>query len=444
MIDRISKYHDAVRYVESFSNTSLLKKMSAENGAEKSGLKRDPDFFIKRTCFFLDLLGNPEKGFSYIHITGTAGKGTVSHMLQSVLTVSGKKTGLFTSPYVSTTIEKIQVDDLYINPNVFIDLVEFLKPYIHQAQKGPFGGPSAFEIFFAIALLYFKQEKCEWVVLEAGVGGRHDETNLISKPVVTAITNIDYDHTEILGKTLREIAFDKGGIIKQGSHFFTSEQRPQLQKIFKDICTNVGATFTAVGRQKNYSHYNSELVGAISRSLGMSDDDIKKGISQTRLPCRFETMQEHPLVVLDGAHNRAKIRSTIFNIGERFKKNSCKKLFLVIAIADTKKDHQAILEPLLSMSHPMHIVLTQVQTGERRSVNADVLKELSIPYKKDGDTIEIIEEAHNALSQVLEQAKSDDMVVVTGSFFLAGELRKKWFSEEWVMEHRRSFKSHML
>ncbi len=427
MSDVIENYHAAVRYVESFSNTSLRKNFGSD--------KKDPSFFLNRTQYFLDLLNNPEKGFSYIHITGTAGKGTVSHMLQKVLAASGKRTGLFTSPYVTTTIEKIRVDELYIDPQELINLVEYLRPFILKAQGGPFGGPSAFEIFFAVALLYFKKQKCEWVVLEVGLGGRYDATNVIANPIVTAITNIDYDHTEILGNTLKEIATDKAGIIKPGSRFFTSEQRPALLNIFKGICKEMKVDFYAIGRQAGYSSYNRELVTAIAKSVGISEECIEKGISNLKLPCRFEMMLEKPTVILDGAHNRAKIRSTVSNI----EKLSFKKLYLIVAIADSKKDHQAILEPLLSMQYPMHIVFTQVKTNERKSVAASLLMSLSKKFKRRDAVLEVVEDAYDALDYVLNMATKDDLAVVTGSFFLAGELRKKWFSEEWVLRHRKSF-----
>jgi len=158
-------------------------------------------------------------------------------MIHEVLLVSGKKVGSFTSPFVVTSIEKVKVGELYISPEEFADIVEYLKPFIDEAYiSGPYGRPSYFEIFFAIALVYFKQQKCEWVVLEVGLGGRYDATNIIERPIVTAITNIDYDHTEILGKTLKKIAFDKAGIIKTGAEFFTTEQNKSVLAVFSEIC----------------------------------------------------------------------------------------------------------------------------------------------------------------------------------------------------------------
>lgn len=245
-------YREAVAFIESFSYRSIRR-----NAVKKAGDKiRDPNFFLKRTQHFLDLLKNPERGMKVIHVTGTAGKGTVSTMIQQVLNAARQSNpkigsvGLFTSPYVTTTIEKIKVDDQYIAPDEFVEIVEYIKPFIPKAEKSTYGIPSAFELFVILSLLYFKRKNCKWAVLEVGLGGRYDATNIIPNPVVTAITNIDYDHTDILGHTLREIAYDKAGIIKKGSLFFTSEQRPSLQNFFKKTCEEVGAGYAAIRRQK--------------------------------------------------------------------------------------------------------------------------------------------------------------------------------------------------
>ena len=423
-----NSYKKAVDFVEAFSNSSMRKNIRINN--------KDPIFFIDRTRYFLSLLKDPEKDLSFIHVTGTAGKGTVSTMLQEILVASGKKTGLFTSPYTTTALEKIRVDDMYISPAEFVRLVDYIKPYIAKSQNGPYGAPSSFELFFAIALLYFKRQKCQWVVLEVGLGGRYDATNIIESPKITAITNIDYDHTEILGKTLREIATDKSGIIKPGSAFFTSEQRPTIQRLFRKICQKKNVSFHAVCRQENYSGYNRKLVEQIALYLGISYEHIEQGIENTRLPCRFESVEETPRVILDGAHNRAKIRSTISNL----KCCTFNKLYLIIAIADNKKDNRAILRPILLLPYKKHVVFTQIKIKDRKTLAPSILMDFGKRYVRKGDTVEVIENASNALDRILGFAGKDDMVLITGSFFLAGELRKRWVSEDWILHNRKSFK----
>lgn len=376
------KYHSAVRYLEGLSNIS---------GRDYMRDRKDPSIYIKRMQWFLDLLGNPERGFKYIHITGTAGKGSVSAMIQKNL----PNAGLFTSPFVTTSIEKIQVGELYIDPLEFAEIVKEMKPKIDEAfARCPWGGPSYFERFLAIALVYFKKMKCEYVVLEVGCGGRYDATNIIKNPLITAITNIDYDHTHILGKTLTKIARDKSGIIKKGSKFFTTETRPRLRKIMEQACRDEGAGFRYV------KGGNRELVEA----MGFVAQDVQ-------LPARFEIVQTKPVVIIDGAHNRAKIIHTV----EQLKKIKYNKLHLVVALAENKD------KDILKIIPADYTYPTRFQNSERRCMNLG------------GYT-----DPHQALDAALVAAGPDDAVLVTGSFYLAGELRARWVSEEYILEHRSS------
>lgn len=391
-----SRYYNAVRYLEGLSNIASSHDYMGKRF-------HDPTIYIKRMRWFLDALGNPEKNFKYIHITGTAGKGTVASMIHRSLIMDHKKAGLFTSPFVTTSIEKIQIGEQYIAPDEFADIVDEIKPAIDRAfRECPYGAPSYFERFLAIAMVYFKKQKCEWVVLEVGCGGRYDATNIIDAPVVSAITNIDYDHTHILGKTLTKIARDKAGIIKKGSRFFTTERRPRLRKIIENICHEQGARFTYVNGG------NQELVEA----MGFSAKAVQ-------LPARFEIMQKNPMVIIDGAHNRAKMRYT----AELLKKLSYRNLHLVVALAANKE--RDILETL-----PVGIVYpTRFQNPERSCMS---------PAKLYPDA-KIYSDPRQALEEALTSAKSDDAILVTGSFYLAGELRRRWYPEEFILEHRASF-----
>jgi dihydrofolate synthase/folylpolyglutamate synthase len=383
--------------------------------------------------YFLELIGNPDHGMKYIHITGTAGKGTVTNMVHEILKVSGKNVGSFTSPFVTTSIEKIKVKDSYISPDELADIVEHLKPFIDKAYlTGPYGRPSYFEIFLAISFVYFKRQKCEWVVLEVGLGGRYDATNVIERAIVTAITMIDYDHTHILGKTLKEIAYDKAGIIKKGSVFFTAEQRPALIKIFNQICLENKVRLTQISHQANYQDYNKALASAITRSVGASEQDIKKGIAIARLQCRFEIIQKRPLVVLDGAHNRSKIRSTVVNL-ESLK---FKKLHLVVGLAENK-DETLILDQIIPLADRVYV--TRFQIKDRKCAHPKELSEKSKRYLKKGARINTFLDASQAIDKALKDAKKNDLVLVAGSFFLAGEIRKKWFPEKNILRKRKSF-----
>jgi dihydrofolate synthase/folylpolyglutamate synthase len=382
--------------------------------------------------YFLNLLGNPQNGFKFIHVTGTAGKGTVATMIHNMLVESGKKSGLFTSPNVVSPIERIQVGDLYIAPDEFADLIDELKPAIDEANRsGKFGRPSQFEIEFAVALLYFKKKKCEWAVLEVGCGGRFDATNIIKSPEVAVITCIDYDHTDILGKTLKKIAYDKAGIIKPGSQIFTAESRPALVKMFKDISKAKGAKFHHI-LYRNEDDSNEILAAAVGKVLKLTDEAVKRGISMTRLPARFEIVSKHPLTIIDGAHNQVKISRMI----SRLKKEKFKKLFLIVAIA-SNKDTPAILKQIIPLAD--EIFFTRFGSRDRKPAPPERLLKESKKYLKAEARAEIFLDSADALAAARRRAGRQDCILITGSFFLAGELRRLWFPEERILAKRRSF-----
>lgn len=419
------KYHEAITYLESFTNLPL----EGDYMIDRNNL----EVYIKRMKYFLKLLGNPHKNLKYIHIAGTAGKGTVTSMVHEILHSAGKNVGSFSSPSVTTSLEKIKVGGQYIAPDELADIVESLKPYIDEAyMHGPYGRPSYFEIFLAIAFIYFKNKKCDWVVLEVGLGGRYDATNVIEKPVVTAITNIDYDHTELLGKTLTRIAYEKAGIIKNDSVLFTTEQRQHILKIFKNICKSKYTTFNKLTSRDNTGGQNELLATAIAKYIGIDDNSIATGIHNAKLPCRFEIIQEKPIVILDGAHNRSKVKSTT----DHLKRINYKKLYLVIGIAKNK-DSLSMLKQIIPQADVVYF--TRFLTKDRACAHPKELLAISRAFLKKEAETRVFLDPHKALSTALKNASREDAVLVTGSFFLAGELRKRWFPEEKILRTRKSF-----
>lgn len=426
-------YREAVTFVRSFSYLSLRENLGKK--------KIEPSFYLQRTRYFLDLLGSPHKGSHFIHITGTAGKGSVSNLLATTLTRNGYKVGLFTSPFVTTTAEQIQINGRYISAKDFVKITNYLKPFIAKMAESPFGPPAGFEILLTIALLYFRRQKTDWIILEAGLGGRFDATNVIKKPAITAITNIDYDHTELLGKTLKKIAHDKAGIIKKGSAFFTSEVRPLLLKIFQKICQENRASFEVIPSQKSAEESNKALVTRICRSLKVPERTIQSGLQSACLPCRFEIVQPgsktKPIIILDGAHNRAKIRSTL----NRLKSIPYENLTIVMTVSNTKKDNLAMVAPLAKVAH--QIILTSTKEYERKSVHPKALLPVVIANKKKEAKLYVIPDCYEALEKARALAQKNknqrNCILVTGSFFLAGQLRYKWYSEKSVLQKRSSF-----
>ncbi len=424
-MQKFERYHDAFSYI--------LSLLNIPSDRDYMGGKVRDGVYLLRMRWFLNLLGNPDRGMKYVHITGTSGKSSVTTLVYEMIRASGKKVGTFRSPFMISAIEDIEVNGLYIAPDEFADLVDYLKPFLDRAHvESPYGMPSYFEIFFMLSILYFKQKKCDWVVLEVGLGGRYDATNVIEKPAVTAITNIDYDHTEILGKTLSKITLDKAGIIKAGATFFTTEPRPQLLKIFRNVCAEENVPMRVLEPTLDYHEANTMLATAIARYIGTDGKSIERGIKNTKLPCRLEVMQKKPLVILDGAHNRAKMRTTAENIS----KLKYKKMYLILGTKATK-DSESIVESIIPLAD--HVYVTRFQLKGMQCTSPKELALLAKKYLKKGAKLEVLLDSKQALEKALASANPDDCVLATGSFYLVGELRKRWYSEEKVLTRRKSF-----
>ncbi len=458
-MNSFASYHVTVAYLE-----TLIKPF---------GGSKDPGMYLKRMQDFLDLVGNPEKGLKVVHVTGTAGKGSVAGLIQSMLVknTQGKATkgaarniGLFTSPNVTTNIEKIQVNELYISPADFVAIVEFLKPAIEKSKSLPFGQPSYFEIIFAIALEYFKRQKSEWVVLEVGLGGRYDATNIVQNPAVTVITNIGYDHMNILGKTLSKIAWDKAGIIKRGSVFFTAEPRPQLRKLFKKICSEVGAKYNTVQVPKEkLPESNHLLASTVARHLGVDDISIQKAIAEFKLPARFELIQKSditngrsPTIIIDGAHNESKIANTVAKTKKIIEENAAQNIqtnVITVVAFSQDKDVRPMLEDLFTVSR--HFYITRYDSSLRNAQDpADILavfnkmcaeekfKNLNIKAEVVMDPLEAFEKARVATMNTGKTSSNpalEKIVLVTGSFYLAGTIRAVFHPEAEILKNRSAF-----
>ena len=423
---KFASYYRAIEYLESLGNIG--------GGYQKTDLKSHPrlEMYLERTQDFLDLLGNPERGSKYIHITGTAGKGSVAATVHSELVKAGKRSGLFTSPFTVSTIEKIQVGDKYIDPLVFADITESIKPQIDEMiKRGRHGAPSYFEMMLAIAFIYFEKEECEYVVLEVGLGGRYDATNIIKDPLVTAITNISLDHTQILGSRTSDIALDKAGIIKKDSQFFTTEADGRILEIFQTACEEVGAGFhpiRVVGLK--YDARNRILAGHICLSLGIVRSVGEVGESPS-LPARFEIMERQPLVAIDGAHNPSKIESTIQNLtGMKYE-----NLVLVIAIS-ADKDWKKMLHMVVPLASAIYV--TRFSTPNRSPVEPELLFEEAGRYASDKCSVYLNPDPVKAFREAREILTRDDALLVVGSFYLAGDIRALYCSEEKILEQRNS------
>jgi dihydrofolate synthase/folylpolyglutamate synthase len=414
-------YYQAVQYLEGLFNLSRGEK-------HKKGA--DPEIAVKRMRYLLDQIGSPDTRMKIIHVSGTSGKGTVCSLLHTMLIADGHKAGLYTSPFSTTTIEKIKAGHLYISPQEFVQGVERLKPAIDAVYlNGPFGCPTYYEICFALGLDYFSRRGCEWAVVEVGHGGWLDPTNAIHRPVISVITNVDLDHTRSLGKTLTKIANHKAGIIKSGSAFFTADRRPHILKIYKQICHEKNVAMFHVKPEEFATKTNTKLARSIAQHLKLSDRAIKKGIATAKLPCRFELVQENPKVVLDGAHSPAKIGSLIKNL----KQLKYRQLWLILA-----NGNDTIIK--LVVPEADHLIVTRHEVKEDKCASPHKIADAARKRLKPHASLLITLDPRNALNTALRQATKEDLIVVTGSIYLTGLLREKWDPETWVLEHRTSFK----
>ncbi|MFA5479490.1 MAG: folylpolyglutamate synthase/dihydrofolate synthase family protein [Candidatus Muiribacteriota bacterium] len=397
---------------------------------------------IKR---LLEILGNPQQKFKAIHITGTNGKGSTSTYIEYILTEAGYKTGKFTSPHLVSYNERIRFNCINIPDEEFnqikpviMEAVEKLKPEFEEI-------PSFFEIITAIAYYYFATKKVDYAVIEAGLGGRLDATNTLDNSL-TIVTNVDFDHMGILGKTLQKIAFEKVSVLKESSLLVSSEKRPRILDFFKQEAQNkkseysfyekhfkaaniklspFSTTFDYISPDLNIKNIILNMAGAhqiknacmaikICEKLKIDEKSIKNGLKKAFFPGRLEVIsRENPLVVFDGAHNPAGIR-TLQKYLEKFYKTQ-NPLFLTSILRDKNPDF--LFQTLSSYSETVY--LTHIDN--HRVMEMEKMKKHAQKFFKN---IYTFENSQKAYEKALNQAKKENRpLFVTGSLYLLGELK---------------------
>lgn len=395
---------------------------------------------------FLASLGYPQEAYPSILIAGTKGKGSTAAILASCLEAQGYKVGLYTSPHLSSFTERIRINDQPIAEQAFADLIEELKPKLKLEEETNFR--TVFEILTAMALLYFQREKVDWAVLEVGLGGRLDSTNIVN-PVACIITTVSYDHTETLGSTLAKIAFEKAGIIKKGSVVANAPQRPAAQRVIEGTVRERHGILLQVGRQVLYQrlplkgeaerfhlrgpfgtlmnlrlplggeHQVMNAATAYASMLGLrlqgveiSDEAVRKGFASVKWPGRFEVVSKRPSVVLDGAHNEDSAKVLAKTVRERFPR---KKVILIVGIS-SNKNIKGILEALKPLAKS--IIATRFNNPRAASPEA-----IAQAGGKKGKKVLLSQNASEAWSLARSLAGPEDVVLITGSLYLVGEMR---------------------
>lgn len=403
---------------------------------EKHGIKPG----LERIRALLDTLGNPQNSFRSMHVAGTNGKGSVCAMAASVLNEAGYKTGLYTSPHLLRFNERITVSGRQITHR---ELVEAASVTRAASRKAGLGDMTFFEFTTAMAFVHFREKKAEFAVIETGMGGRLDATNL-AIPMVSIITNIDLDHTAWLGRTIKEIAFEKAGIIKPGAPVVTGVEQKQALSVIRAKAKEAASPVYLMGRDFHASRGEKGLIAYSGISGGLeglkiglpgahqaknaavalaalevlraggldiSERAVRAGMRKTRWPGRFEILSKKPLVILDGAHNPAGARA----LEEALEGVKKKRLILVIGMM-ADKEMGGILKELVPSSS---LVIATAPQGER-AARPDEVMELAAKYKKPVFAAPTVKDA---CKRALFEAAPGDCVCVSGSLFTVGEAR---------------------
>ena len=434
-----------IKYQEALGRLLSLTDLERVSGQATHVRRYD----LSRMEALLDRLGNPHLDTPTVHVTGTKGKGSTAAFVSSVLSVQGYRTGLFVSPHLHSFRERIQFGNQPVTEEEFAMLVEELWPVVEEInQGGAHGEVTTFELLTAMAFTHFKQRGADFQVIEVGLGGRLDSTNLV-RPQVCAITSISLDHTDILGNTLEQIAGDKAGIIKPGAVAVVSPQAPQVTRVIERLCQEMGVPLVSVERACSWAREESTLEGqafrlstpwgefhlwmpllgdyqmenaatalttleAVSqRGFTISEEAVSRGFRSVRWPARLEVLAQHPLLVADGAHNpysMGRLRSALREY-LRFRRLIC----VVGVLGD--KDIEGMVRELATEAS----VVIATRSRHPRSVPPAVLAQAFHRYEIEVDEVDGV---GAALDSARSRAGPEDLVVATGSLFVAAEARE--------------------
>ena len=375
---------------------------------------------LDRTNAFAAVLGNPEKKFKTLHIAGTNGKGSSSSMLASILQEAGYKVGLYTSPHLKDFRERIKINGVEIPEERVVSFIAAHKDFLVTHQL------SFFEMTVGLAFDYFAEEKVDIGVIEVGLGGRFDSTNIIT-PEVSLITNISKDHTDILGNTLPEIAFEKAGIIKKNTPIVISEYQEETAPVFIKRAKEEKAPIVFANRlttdlttdlQGIYQEKNIKGVIAVTDFLkhqgwDISDENLKNGllnvVKNTHLKGRWQTLSTHPTVVCDTGHNIGGLTYVM----EQLKKQTYTQLHIVIGFVK-EKDVKGVLELFPKEAHYYFC-----SPNIKRGLAVEILKEIATAKGLKGEAYSSVQEA---VSAAKAKAQSTDFIFIGGSTFVVSEL----------------------
>ena len=395
---------------------------------------------LSRTTELLQLLGNPQDDLRFVHVAGTNGKGSTCAMLSSILQASGYKTGLYTSPYVNRFNERIAINGEPIPDDDLVKLFAEIRPVVDTMPDQP----SEFELITCAAMLYYKEQKCDIVVLEVGMGGEFDSTNVINTPLLSIITAMGFDHMKYLGNTMTEIASAKAGIIKPNGVTVIYGENPEADVVFRATCQQRNARLVVTDHRRivdhahtlrghdlsfgPYTHIHLPLIGSHQvknaavvltaveelkkAGLSIPNDAVYTGMAAVQWPARMELLSEKPVFLLDGGHNPHGFRAAASTIQELFPHQKIDVMMGVMA----DKDHGDMIRLLL----PFTRRFITVRPDSPRSMGAE---ELAEEIRSLGGKAEPAGTVENGVKALLSEAKPEDILLAIGSLYMAGDIR---------------------
>jgi len=418
-------YSEALAYIHS------LEKFGINPGLER----------ISDLC---GLLGNPQDKLKYIHVAGTNGKGSTSTMISEILQEAGLKTGLYTSPYVIDFCERIQINSRMISHDDIAAIITEMEPIITgYAEKKT--QPTEFEVITAAAFLYFSRKNCDIVVLETGLGGRYDATNIIKQPIASVITSISLDHMALLGDTIKKIAAEKCGIIKQNTATVSYPEQPaEAMDIIRESARNkkntlfvpsikdiqikdekIEGTNVSINGLDIYVPFMGRhmvLNAAVAvtaakvladNGLNISNENIVQGIAKAKMPARMEIFGRKNLIIMDGGHNEGCAKA----LAECINKFLLGREIIAVCGMMADKDYNTYLK----ITAPYFKTLIAVKPVNQRSLDAEILAEAAKKYCKDSYASV---NSQDAFQKAVKLTAGDGVIIICGSFYLASELRK--------------------
>ena len=440
-MDSSTTYDKALDYIYSFVDFSRTHQ---ENLSSE-------DFDLTRMQEFSRLLGNPQNAYPTIHIAGSKGKGSVGAFCVSMLETAGYKTGFYTSPHLKDFEERMQVNRKPIARDLLVEMVEELKPYVSRVP-----GLTTFEIMTGLAYLYFQRAGVDLAVIEVGLGGRLDATNVII-PEVSVITSLYLDHITILGDTLEEIAAEKAGIIKPGVPVLSAPQEKVAMDVLNQIAEENESDLFKVGEDYRFAIESRSLEGQVfridsperlagkdysipllgdyqvinavtamaaldilaPRGFPVPQDDLRFGLNDVQWPARFEILRRNPPVIVDSAHNPASVKKLRETIDQYY---SNQPLILVFGISRDKQ-----LDDMYSAILPRTSYLITTQADHPRAMDAVELLDCAKEYQTSGESVPNVGQA---LNRALEVAGEEGIVLIAGSIFAAASARIAWFENQ--------------